>query len=600
MSDKEDDNSRTKAAFPSQKELEREISEYLSNKYGRKVRIVSAGQFPGAEAAGEPGGDGEAAVAAGEEFHFDLAPEELISHLDQYVVGQQEAKATLATKICTHFNRISRSLERRRVGDMNGDGGNVGRIKNNVLLIGPTGVGKTYLIKLIARHLGVPFVKGDATKFSETGYVGGDVDDLIRDLVREADHDLERARFGIVYLDEVDKIAGGEGRRGLDVSRSGVQRALLKPMEETEVEMKVPHDPISMIEAVEHYRQTGKRRRQTVNTRHILFIMSGAFNGLEETVRRRLQQRSIGFESTVAAAAGRPGAFLKKIKPEDLVDYGFESEFVGRLPVVAVLDELAEADLYHILSNPNSSVIVSKKQDFKAYGIELYFEDVALRQLAVQAARERTGARALVSVVERALLHFERKLPSTEIRHLVVDSKLVADPAGTLHKLLRDGRLRQRQVKRCATLAKAEIKGLVGFIREKLGDYLESRDFLPTPARLEMMAAEVQADNLEPAAVCERFIELAQLIAEQADQAARIYGVDLSFSPEAVDRILARQPRDEASVSATCDEVLAAMEYGLRLLGQRREIPELTITAAGIDSPDIFINQVVSKTFKLE
>ncbi|MDZ7641107.1 MAG: AAA family ATPase [Desulfurivibrio sp.] len=599
MSDKDDDTSRPQAAFPSQKELEKEISEYLSNKYGRKVRIISAGQFPGAQADDESSGGGDSAPAATDGFHFDVDPEDLIAHLDQYVVGQEEAKAVLATKICTHFNRISRSQERQRQGEQHG-GGNVGRIKNNVLLIGPTGVGKTYLIKLIARHLGVPFVKGDATKFSETGYVGGDVDDLIRDLVREADQDLERARFGIVYLDEVDKIAGGQSRQGLDVSRSGVQRALLKPMEETEVEMKVPHDPIAMMEAVEHYRQTGKRRRQTVNTRHILFIMSGAFGSLEETVRRRLQQRSIGFENRVAAADGKPGAFLKRVKPEDLVEYGFESEFIGRLPVVAVLDELAEDDLYQILSSPNSSVIVSKKQDFQAYGIELRFEDAALRELAALAANERTGARALVSVVERALLHFERKLPSTEIRHLVVDSKLVADPAGTLGKLLRDSRLRQRQVKRCATLAKAELKGLVDFIREKLGDYLESRDVLPTPARLEMMAKEVQAENLEPAAVCERFIELVKLITEQAEQAARIYGVDLSFNDEAVDRILARQPRDEASVTATCDEVLAAMEYGLRLLGQRREIPELVITATGIDSPDIFINQVVSKTFRLE
>ncbi|MFU8818711.1 MAG: AAA family ATPase [Desulfurivibrio sp.] len=591
MSDKEE------ATFPSQKELEREISEYLSNKYGRKVRIVSAGQFPMVDS--EEGDEAGGEAPERERFHFDLAPEELIGYLDQYVVGQAEAKAVLATKICTHFNRISRSLN--RPGARGDDGRSVGRIKNNVLLIGPTGVGKTFLIKLIARHLGVPFVKGDATKFSETGYVGGDVEDLIRDLVREADNDLERARFGIVYLDEVDKIAGGELRRGLDVSRSGVQRALLKPMEETEVEMKVPHDPISMIEAVEHYRLTGKRRRQTINTRHILFIMSGAFTGVEEIIRRRLQQRSIGFESTVAAAEGdRSGVFLKKVKAEDLVDYGFESEFIGRLPVLAVLDELSEDDLYQILSNPNSSVVVSKKQDFKAYGIELRFEDEALRRLAQLAARERTGARALVSVAERALLHFERKLPSTDIRHLVVDVGLVDDPAGTLAKLLRDSRCRKRQVKRCAELAAEELTQLTAFILGRLGEYLESRDVLPTPARLGMMAREVQEEDLEPAEVCEHFIELVGLINQRADQVAHSFGVDLSFSDEAVDRILARLPRDQATVGEVCDQVLGAMEYGLRLLGQRREAPPLVVSAAGIDAPDKFINQVVSQTFKLD
>ena len=590
------DHDKEEAAFPSQKELEREISEYLSNKYGRKVRIVSAGQFPMADA---EEGEGAGAEVKRERFHFDLAPEELIAHLDQYVVGQAEAKAVLATKICTHFNRISRSLN--RPGAIRDDTRNVGRIKNNVLLIGPTGVGKTFLIKLIARHLGVPFVKGDATKFSETGYVGGDVEDLIRDLVREADGDLERARFGIVYLDEVDKIAGGELRRGLDVSRSGVQRALLKPMEETDVEMKAPHDPISMIEAVEHYRQTGKRRSQTINTRHILFIMSGAFGGVEEIIRRRLQQRSIGFESTVAAAeGGDSGVFLKKVKAEDLVEYGFESEFVGRLPVLAVLDELIEDDLYQILSNPNSSVVVSKKQDFKAYGIELRFEDEALRRLAQQAARERTGARALVSVTERALLHFERKLPSTDIRHLVVDVGLVDDPAATLAKLLRDSRLCKRQAKRCAELAADELAQLTAFILGRLGDYLESRDVLPTPARLEMIAKEVQEDDLEPAEVCDHFVELVGLINRRADQVVQNFGVGLSFSDEAVDRILARLPRNQETVGEICDQVLGAMEYGLRLLGQRREAPELVIPAAGIDAPDRFINKVVSQTFKLE
>ncbi len=585
--------------FPSQKELEREISEYLSDKYGKKVRIVSAGQFPMAEGAGEESGGGPEGRVG--KFHFDLTPEELIDHLDQYVVGQDEAKAILATKICTHFNRISRSLARPG-GEAAGGGRNIGRIKNNVLLIGPTGVGKTFLVKLIAQYIGVPFVKGDATKFSETGYVGGDVEDMIRDLVREADNDLERARFGIVYLDEIDKIAGGgDDRRGLDVSRSGVQRALLKPMEETEVEIKAPQDPVAMMEAVEQYRLTGKRRRQSINTRHILFIMSGAFTGLDEIIGRRLQQRSIGFESTVAAATpARDGALMNRVRAEDLVGYGFESEFIGRLPVVAVLEELSEDDLYSILSSPNSAVVVGKKQDFRAYGIDLRFEEEALRQLAAMAARERTGARALVSVMERVLLHFEKRLPSTDIRHLVVTPELVAEPVVVLNKLLKDNRVRKRHVKMCEQLAAMELKRLMTFIRDKQGDYLESHDVLPTPERLRMMAQEVEEEDLEPGEVCERFVHLVALVNERVRQASLDCGLELSFSEEAVDRILARRPRSEDSVAEACDQALQAMEYGLRLLSQRPDSSELVIPAAGIDTPDSFINRVVNKAFKLE
>ncbi|MDY6852164.1 MAG: AAA family ATPase, partial [Thermodesulfobacteriota bacterium] len=194
----------------------------------------------------------EKKVSSLDKIDFNIKPEELKEHLDQYIIKQDKAKSIIATKVCTHFNRIkfNRNLPQE-------DGGrSVGQIKNNIIMIGPTGVGKTYMIKLVAKKLGVPMVKADATKFSETGYVGGDVEDLIRQLYQEAGEDKELAEHGIVYLDEIDKIAATSNLIGPDVSRSGVQRTLLKPMEETEVDLKTPHDPISQLQAIEQYRRS--------------------------------------------------------------------------------------------------------------------------------------------------------------------------------------------------------------------------------------------------------------------------------------------------------------------------------------------------------
>ncbi len=443
--------------LPDQKSLEKEIGDYLSSKYGGQIKIVSAGMFPVSAKDGEK--QDRLKQQESTAFYFDMKPQELVAYLDEYIVRQDEAKAILATKICTHFNRIRHDLEKKYTSS-------AGRIKSNVLLIGPTGVGKTYMIKLIARHLGVPFVKGDATKFSETGYVGGDVEDLVRDLVREADGDIQRAQYGIIYVDEIDKIAASPHRLGADVSRTGVQRAFLKPMEETEVEMKVPHDPISQIEAMEHYRATGKREKKVVNTRNILFIMSGAFTGLEDSIKKRVQQKSIGFEQAISSRKTSSRLF-KQVKAEDLIEYGFESEFVGRLPVFGILDELNADDFFEILINPNSSVVVAKKQDFASYNINLQFTDEALRLIAGQAVTERTGARGLVSVMEHILLHFEKTLPSTAIKHLVVTDDLVNHPAETLQRLLADEKFCRFHRDLCEEQYGKEFDRLMTFIEEK-------------------------------------------------------------------------------------------------------------------------------------
>ena len=351
--------------IPGPKELEKEITDFLSKKFGPAVKITSPIVLPDES----PLGGLDKALKKEKTLNFDLKPEELVAYLDQYVVKQDDAKAILATKICTHFNRIkSAAAAHDGIGDI------VGNIKNNVLMIGPTGVGKTYMIKLIAQKIGVPFVKGDATKFSETGYVGGDVEDLIRDLVREADNDIKLAQYGIIYIDEIDKIASSHNFIGADVSRTGVQRALLKPMEETDVDLKVPHDPISMIQEIERFRKTGKRDKTTVNTKNILFIMSGAFSELGEIINKRIKDQGIGFGASITSTK-KQADLLKQTKSEDLIKFGFESEFVGRLPVRAVFTELTENDLYQILKNPNNPIILSKKLDFRAYDIDVKFDD---------------------------------------------------------------------------------------------------------------------------------------------------------------------------------------------------------------------------------
>jgi ATP-dependent Clp protease ATP-binding subunit ClpX len=395
--------------------LQEELSEYVRSKYGSDVPV------PDMDLGAPHDGVPTSKDVSAETIDFDLKPTELEAFLRKYVVHQDRAIEILATKICTHFHRRKYESTRPR------DEMDLGHIKSNILMIGPTGVGKTYIIKLIAKRIGVPFVKGDATKFSETGYVGGDVEDLVRELVREANGNIKLAEYGIIYVDEIDKIASSGSAWGPDVSRSGVQRALLKLMEDTDVDLRVPHDLAAQMEAVMETQRTGKADRKKVNTQNILFVVSGAFSGLPEIVRKRLSRGSMGFGNE--PVSGRSAeALIKRASTSDLVDYGFESEFVGRLPVIAQLNELDADALYDILKNPNSAVIQGKQRDFASYGIKLDFTDDALREIAERAHHAGIGARGLLTVTEGVLMRFEKLLPSSTIKELTVTKEMVEEP----------------------------------------------------------------------------------------------------------------------------------------------------------------------------
>jgi endopeptidase Clp ATP-binding regulatory subunit ClpX len=568
--------------IPDPKEIEKEIGDFLSKKFGGSVKMVSPLVIPQEVAAEKV----EDPPKKEKKINFDLKPEELISYLDQYIVKQDGAKAILATKICTHFNRIRRA---EKYPDDDND--MVGSIKNNILMFGPTGVGKTYIIKLIAKKINAPFVKGDATKFSETGYVGGDVEDLVRDLVREADGDIKLAQYGIIYIDEIDKIASNRNTVGIDVSRSGVQRALLKPMEETEVDLKVPHDPISMIQEIERFRKTGKRDKRAVNTNNILFIMSGAFGDLSQIVKKRIARHEIGFGASIKDSR-QDFEFLKHVKSEDLIEFGFESEFVGRLPVRAVFERLNEDDLFEILKNPSNSIILGKKLDFAAYGIDIKFEGKVLKILAKNAYSENTGARGLVSAVEKALLLFEKKLPSEDIKKFPVTASIIENPELSLHNMLESSNQNQL-IETYDKLVIEEKEFVKKYLNSNKKNLAQKYSLTLTPSRIDVVATYYTKHIMEIEKAIKKIKSLYDDIKRIELYFFKSHDINIVLEDDAVDFIIEKLGHSSDNLEGFFEQLTVNFEHGLKLVREKTGRNRFFITKNALQAPEAYVSNLI-------
>jgi ATP-dependent Clp protease ATP-binding subunit ClpX len=462
---------------------------------------------------------------------FDRKPKEIRDYLDRFVIKQEQAKRVLSVAVCDHYNHVRACMKDSKKAK-------APYVKPNVLLLGPTGVGKTFLMRNVAQLIGVPFVKADATKFSETGYVGYDVDDLVRDLVKAADGDTELAQYGIVYVDEIDKIAAEASKSGRDVSGRGVQINLLKLMEETDVNLQSPQDMMGQMKAFMDMQKGGKPKKPTISTKNILFIVSGAFDQLGENVRKRLNLNRIGFGSSDEQNQNEipVSTFLGKAETRDFIDYGFEPEFIGRLPVRVACEELTKNDLREILLSSEGNVLEQYRSDFSGYNIEFKMTDDAILKIAENAAEEKTGARGLVTVLERTFRDFKFELPSTGIRSFEVDEQTVLNPEESIQELIE-----------------------------------QNRD-------------QVDDSMLEDV---DRFVE----------EFKRNHGFELRIRKPAKVALVKQAAEGNRSVLAFCEKKFADFQHGLSIIQQRTGKKSFVIERKAIDDPDKELSKWVVDSF---
>lgn len=478
--------------IPSPEEIRKEFEKVIRDKFGASVQFHTEVAVPRSVSTSrtvkDDDKDNESPL---KKIKFDYTPKQVKTHLDKNIVHQTEAKKALSIAICDHYNHVLDCIHGRQSHDFN-------YAKQNVLMLGPTGVGKTYLVREMAKLIGVPFVKADATRFSETGYVGANVDDLIRDLVSQASGQVELAQYGIIYLDEADKLASSNNIRGKDITGRGVQFGLLKLMEETEVDLRGANDIMSQIKAFSDMQSKGRVDREIINTKHILFIVSGAFTGLRDIIEQRVSKGALGLGGELKDER-TDSEYLTQVATEDLIEFGFEPEFVGRLPVRVTCHELSEQDLFDILKYSEGSILKQYQQAFKSYDIQFCFEDSGLREIAKRAFKEKTGARGLVTVLETLLRDYKFELPSTSVQKFTLSRNLVHHPKKYLKTLISRSSSTSRSKKnRSSSSLQKEITRFEDGFYKKHG----IRISFDTKAR-EIILLEAKSQNKSPTQICE-------------------------------------------------------------------------------------------------